>query len=229
MSEVGFGRGYETNTYSEDVAPGMRRLAAFVFWTGGGFKGDVSEGGPRAGPPGVVKVSIPQSTRSKILMPLKVLLFGPLLPLAWVADVILNIRRSRGRKANPFKPSPMSPAVRAARETARYADGVLTIGTRTIPVPKHATLVVFVEDDPSQSDGIDTVTHRIATDPYPTRKGIDPADIERIRTTKDPQFMMQLAMKSSEERMRGEGQMFRAIHTDPVCREFMRRVGGGAW
>jgi hypothetical protein len=212
MNSNGFGTGYETNSFTEDVgATGMRRLAAIIFWRGGGSTG-------------AARVGTMTATGERASLPIRLLLYA-ILPVVWVADKVIQHRRKRRRRASPFKPAPMSPAVRAAQGSARYEAGVVTIGSHVHAVPAHATLVVFVEDDPSRDDGLSITTHRIATDPYTPTPKMDPADLEFLKTTKDPKAKQEILMKWATRHHKGEGQAFLAIHRDPVCNDFTRRAG----
>jgi hypothetical protein len=118
----------------------------------------------------------------------------------------------------------MSAAIQEARQWARYKDGILQINTHTLAVPEHSTLVVFVEDDPSQDDDLAITTHLIATEGYLPENGISDADREKLRASKDPNLKQDIVRKLHMRYMRGPGQMMLAIHRDPVCLEFMRRA-----
>src|SRR4051812_17081125 len=222
MRDAGVGRGYETTMFDEDTANGSRRIAVFVFWRGGGFNPADRSGGMRGISVGVAGFGRRSSLRWRLTLPLRYLLLAIFFPIAWVADRILAYRARRRRK--PFVFVPMSVAVQEARAYARYEAGVLQINARKIPVPHHSTLVVFVEDDPSQDDDVAVTTHLIATEAFIPGPAIDAADRERLRATRDPELMREVARKLHMKHVRGPGQMFLAIHEDPVCREFIRRA-----
>lgn len=156
MHGNGVGLGYETTGFHEPGEDGSRRIAAFVFWRGGGLRPD-AEG--RLDATGIgVEVHVPGALRLK---PLRYALFAIALPLLWVANKIVAYRRRRSTRRFIFVP--MSVAVQEARHWARYEPGVLQINARKFAVPADGTLVVFVEDDASQDDDVAITTHVIPT------------------------------------------------------------------
>lgn len=224
MIDAGFGEGYETTRFDDEAAHGSRRIAACVFWRGGGL--------PRTGPFGRHAASVhPQafgttsSTGSRLTLPLRFLLLAVFLPFAWVADQIIAYRKDRRRK--PHKYVPMSAVVETARRDTRYEAGVLTIGSRKLKVPEHTTLVVFVEEDPSQDDHLAITTHRIATEPFTPGPRFDISDRDAFRrAAKDPKTRDEVLKRLQSQFKQGPAQMFLALHQDPVCQEFMRRAAG---
>jgi hypothetical protein len=225
MHDRGFG--YETTTFVEDNPNGGRRIAAFVFWRGGGYDLKEMSGGIGSGGISAVGVAIPfggSPVARKLTLPFRYLALAIVFPVAWLADAILSYRERQRFKGYKFVP--MSSAMQEARQWARYKDGILQINTHKLPVPAHSTLVVFVEDDASQDDDLAITTHRIATEAFIPEKGISDADRERLRASQDKKLRQELARKMSIKYMRGPGQMMLAIHRDPVCGEFMRRAAG---
>ncbi len=223
----GFGPGYETTGFSEQVAGGeRRRLRAYVFWRGRSL-GDETFPSIRARASAVAYA--PQWTGSRWSRPLRLVLFAPFLPIALAADWI-RARRRRHRLRGAINPAPMTAAVRAAKESARYEAGTLTIANQVLVVPEHTTLVVFVEPDAFQESGLAITTRRIATEPYTPKPPISDADRELIRAAKAPdarrQIMQKGARKMFEHHLRGEGQIMMAIHRDPACAAFMHRALG---
>jgi hypothetical protein len=224
MDKPGFGRGYETTSFIEEATNGTQRIAAFVFWRGGGMGPDDGSRVMTA-----MAVSAPSagggsSIGRRLTLPFRLLLLGIFLPVAKIADMISARRRRKQRK--PFKFVPMTAAVSEARRQTGYEAGKLKIGSASIDVPKHATLVAFVEDDPMQADGIAITTHRVATDSYRPEPPLGAAVRARLLESKDLTLKHEVLRELSRHLMQGPGQVFFAIHSDPVCLQFMRRAAG---
>jgi hypothetical protein len=221
MHKDGLGIGYETTAFEATAGRDVQRIAAFVFWRGGGFDRQKATGhAGRTLEVGVPRVQPNRSLTWRLSMPLRYLALAIFLPFAWVADLVLAFRR----KPVPF--IPMSAAMLRARATARYEGGVLEISAHKLEVPEHSTLIVFVEDDTSRFDGLSIKTHRMATEPFVPGPAIDPEDRERLLASRDPRLKQEIAQKLFMKQIRGPHQMFHAVHQDPVCREFIARAGG---
>ena len=206
--------------FNEEVGTdGDRRLAAIVFWRGG-------DGLPFPAPRAqmvAVAHGTPGFSGSKLLFPLKLVVFALVAPFLWTADAIMKLRKRRKRRPK-VAPMPMSAAVRAASDSARFENRLLTFGSHRIDVPVHVTLAVFVEDDPAQPDGLSIRTHRIATDPFTPSAPIFADHRDRLRSATKAE-KQRILMEMAATHRRSAGPML-AIHLDPVCREFMERTTG---
>lgn len=199
MISRGFGLGYETTGFEEAGPDGLQRIAAFVFWRGGGIDPRERSGGVTVG---VAPPFVGSSPGRRVTLPFRYLALAILFPFAWVADRVLDYRE--GRRFRNHKFVPMSAAVQEARQWARYQAGTLQINARKFTVPESSTLILFVEDDPSQDDDLAISTHLIPTEAHVSGAGAP--DGVHIHF------------------MRGPARMLLAIQGDPVCQEFIRRV-----
>ena len=86
----GQGLGYETTAFNETAPDGTQRIAAFVFWRGGGMAPMNSSG------MGAIGISMP-ARRSVLTLPLRILAGVTVLPIAWIADQIIATWKRRSR------------------------------------------------------------------------------------------------------------------------------------